>query len=107
MSRPSEPQGEEAAQAQAALQQLTNGYWVTQTIYVAAKLGIADLLQDGPRGIEALARATGTHAPSLSRLMRALASLGVFQETAAGEYAATCTGYLALHSGHVVCLCDA
>ena len=33
---------------------MTNGYWVTQIIYVAARLGIADLLKDGPRTISAL-----------------------------------------------------
>jgi hypothetical protein len=35
------------AEAQAALRQMTNGYWVTQIIYVAARLGIADLLATG------------------------------------------------------------
>ena len=70
MSRSSEPQGGDVAQAQAALQQMTNGYWATQIIYVAAKLGIADLLKDGPQGIQVLAQATQTHAPSLYRLMR-------------------------------------
>ena len=86
MSQPSEPQGEDVARAQAALQQMTNGYWATQIVYVAAKLGIADLLEDGPRGIDALAAATATHAPSLYRLMRALAGLGVVAETAGGEF---------------------
>ena len=51
MGPPGEPQGEDVARAQAALQQMTNGYWVTQIIYVAARLGIADLLKDGPRTI--------------------------------------------------------
>ncbi|MBA2448838.1 MAG: methyltransferase [Chloroflexi bacterium] len=92
MSRPSEPQGGDVAQAQAALQQMSNGYWATQIIYVAAKLGIADLLKDGPRGIHALAESTETHAPSLYRLMRALAGLGVFRENEAGEYETTALG---------------
>ena len=63
------PRGD-VAQAQAVLQQMTNGYWAAQIIYVAAKLGIADLLKDGPQGIQVLAQATQTHAPSLYRLMR-------------------------------------
>jgi Dimerisation domain len=61
---------EDLARAQVALQQMTNGYWATQIIYVAAKLGIADLLSDGPQDVDTLARATQTHAPTLSRLMR-------------------------------------
>lgn len=47
MSSPGEPETEDAAEAQATLQRLTNGYWITQIIYVAAKLGIADLLKGG------------------------------------------------------------
>ena len=58
--------------------QMTTGYWISQAIYVAAKLGIADLLKDGPQSCVALAAATGADAASLFRLMRALASLGVF-----------------------------
>src|SRR5580700_6515032 len=58
--------------------QMATGYWVSQAIYVAAKLGIADLLKDGPQSCVALATATGSDAPSLFRLMRALASVGVF-----------------------------
>lgn len=92
MSQASESRGGDVAQAQAALQQMTNGYWTTQIIYVAAKLGIADLLEDGPQGIDALAQATRTHAPSLYRLMRALAGLGVFVENEDGAYATTTLG---------------
>ena len=58
--------------------QMTTGYWISQAIYVAAKLGIADLLKDEPQSCVALATATGTDAASLFRLMRALASVGVF-----------------------------
>ncbi len=58
--------------------QMATGYWVSQAIYVAAKLGIADLLKDGPQSCVALATATGADAASLFRLMRALASVGVF-----------------------------
>jgi ubiquinone/menaquinone biosynthesis C-methylase UbiE len=57
---------------------MATGYWLSQSIYVAAKLGIADLLKDGPRSCVVLAAATGSDAPSLFRLMRALASVGVF-----------------------------
>lgn len=58
------------------------GKWTSRAAYVAAKLGIADLLARGPKPVDELARATATHAPSLYRVLRALASLGIFEETA-------------------------
>ena len=65
------------------------GNWITQAIYVAAKLGIADLLVKGPRSAAELAEASHAHAPSLYRLLRALASLGVFAEDEAGRFTLT------------------
>jgi hypothetical protein len=62
--------------------QMATGYWVSQAIYVAAKLGIADLLKEGPQSCVALATATGTDAPSLFRLMRALAAWVSFRMSA-------------------------
>ncbi|QDV35692.1 methyltransferase [Tautonia plasticadhaerens] len=62
------------------LSRLITGYFASQAIHVAAELRLADLLADGPRSVEELADATGTHPRSLCRLMRALASLGVFAE---------------------------
>jgi hypothetical protein len=67
--------------------QMTTGYWISQAIYVAAKLGIADLLKDGPQSSVALAAATGADAASLFRLMRALASVGVFSYVRADCFA--------------------
>jgi len=64
----------------AAFLDLINGFRVSQAIHVAATLGIADLLRDGPRNTDDLAAATGTHAGALYRLLRALASVGVFRE---------------------------
>jgi SAM-dependent methyltransferase len=69
--------------------QMLTGYWVTQMLYVAAKLGLADQLAAGPRRAEELAAATQTHAPSLYRLLRALASVGVFVEDAQQRFAMT------------------
>ena len=71
------------------LLQLISGYWVSQSIYVAAKLGIADALRDGPRTCEELGTAVGAHARSLYRVMRALASVGVFAATDGGRFALT------------------
>jgi hypothetical protein len=65
------------------------GYWTSQMVYVAAKLGLADHLAEGPRSAEELAKASGTHAPSLYRLMRGLASLGVFREEEGRKFALT------------------
>jgi O-methyltransferase/methyltransferase family protein len=73
----------------ATLLQMMTGYWVSQALHVAAKLGIADLLTDGPVDCEDLAAATDTHAPSLQRVLRALASVGVFTEVSPGSFALT------------------
>lgn len=73
----------------ATLLQMMTGCWVSQAFYVAAKLGIADLLADGPVDCEDLAAATDTHAPSLQRVLRALASVGVFTEVSPGSFALT------------------
>lgn len=65
------------------------GFWVSQLIYVAARLGIADQLGRGPQTPAALARKVGAHAPSLRRVLRALASVGIFAETSNGRFRLT------------------
>jgi hypothetical protein len=55
--------------------------WITKPIYVISELGIADLMCDGPKSVEAIAKKTDTHAPTLFRILRALSSVGVFVET--------------------------
>ena len=67
--------------------QMATSYWVSQAIYVAAKLGLADLLKAGPQPCGALATATGTHALSLFRLMRALAGVGIFSHIQGDSFA--------------------
>jgi ubiquinone/menaquinone biosynthesis C-methylase UbiE len=62
------------------LDRMITGYWISQAIYAAAKFGIADLLRDGPRSVEQLAKATSTNPDALYRLLRALASVGIFAE---------------------------
>jgi SAM-dependent methyltransferase len=71
---------------------LVNGFWVSQALYVAATLGLADLLRDGARTTDDLARRTGAHAPSLYRLLRALTSVGVFAEEPPGQFTVTPLG---------------
>jgi hypothetical protein len=63
--------------APVALFQMASSYWVSQAIYVAARLGIPDHRKDGPMSYHELAEATARHPASLRRLLRALASLGV------------------------------
>ncbi|NIN73128.1 MAG: methyltransferase [Gemmatimonadetes bacterium] len=63
-----------------ALLQIINSPMLAQCLYVAAKLGIADLLKDGPRSSDELAAATQVHARSLYRILRALAGFGIFAE---------------------------
>ena len=60
-----------------ALFQMITGKFVSRAVYAAARLRLADLLADGPRTAAELAASTGNHAPSLRRLLRALAGLGV------------------------------
>jgi hypothetical protein len=77
---------------QLVLRQLIQGFQVTQCIYVAARLGIADLLKDGPRSSEDLAQATGTHAPSLYRVLRLLTAVDVLREGEAHTFTLTSLG---------------
>ncbi len=60
--------------------QLISGFWISRGIYITAKLGLADLVKDGAKTADDLAVATGTHAPSLFRVLRALASVGIFTQ---------------------------
>jgi Dimerisation domain len=75
-----------------ALFVMATGYWLSQAIYVAAKLGLADLLKDGPKSCSALAEATGADGPALFRLMRALSSGGVFVHLPRDYFALSCAG---------------
>ena len=74
------------------LYQMGIGHFFSRALHLAAKLGIADLLKDGPRHYSELAADTATHAPSLNRVMRLLASAGVFAEWENGNFALTPVG---------------
>jgi hypothetical protein len=74
------------------LLEMAMGAWVSQAIYVAAKLGIADVLSDGPKSCGEIAALTRTPAPSLSRLLRALRSLGVIDTVECGKFELTALG---------------
>ena len=62
--------------------QIISGFWIARCVYVLAKLSIADLIKDEPKTVDELAAATSTHAPSLFRVLRALASVGVITQDA-------------------------
>jgi hypothetical protein len=72
--------------------QMLAGFQVSQALYVAAKVGVADHLVDGPATIETLASRVDADPLSLSRLLRTLASLGVFTQTEPGTFALTRLG---------------
>lgn len=74
---------------QEVMNRMITGYWTTQAIYVAAKLGIGDLLKNGPRSADDLASVTNVHAPSMYRLLRALASIDVFTEDETNKFSLT------------------
>jgi hypothetical protein len=71
---------------------LTAGKWVSQAIAVAAELGIADLLKDGPRSAADIARAANASEDGVYRLLRALGSVGLFAETGERRFRLTPLG---------------
>jgi len=91
MSTPSRVQGPQPTEV---VMQLASGYMVSSALYTATKLGIAELLKTGPKTSQELAAATGSHEDSLYRLLRALASAGVFQESATRTFELTPVGDL-------------
>jgi hypothetical protein len=74
----------------ASLLRTTFGFSVLQLGHVAAQLHIADLLKDGAKSSAELARATGTHPPSLHRLLRCLAGMGMLNEIESGRFELSC-----------------
>ena len=73
---------------------LINAQWTTHAIAAAVRLGLPEAMAAGPAGAEALAQACHAHAPSLLRLLRALATLGLCEERAGGPFALSATGTL-------------
>jgi hypothetical protein len=71
------------------VQKLVSGFWVARALFAVVKLGIADLLSEGPRKSEDIAYEIDAHEPSLYRALRALADVGVFSEDANGYFGLT------------------
>lgn len=82
----------EAPTSQDQLIQMATAHWVSRILYVAAEMNLADRLAEGPRTAEDLARSTATDAPSLHRVMRTLASLGLFTEGPDHRFSLTLLG---------------
>ena len=68
----------------AMLMHLVAGKFVTQALAAAAELNLAEQLVDGPRTAQEIAGPMGVHAPSLYRLIRALAAVGVLTQEDTG-----------------------
>jgi hypothetical protein len=85
-AQPGQPGG--AALSQQLLT-MGSGAWVSQMIIVAAELGVADHLVSGERSVHDLADACSADPEALFRLLRGLASLGIFQETEPRQFALT------------------
>ena len=83
-----------SADLRARVLALINANWTTQAISAAVQLGLPEGLSDGPQSVLALAQRTSCHAPSLSRLLRALASVGIVVQAEDGRFALTEMGAL-------------
>jgi SAM-dependent methyltransferase len=71
---------------------LIHSHRVTAVIYVAARLGLAELLREGPQTPRELAKATGADESALTRLLVALSTIGLCSRTGEGSYALTEVG---------------
>ena len=72
--------------------QMATAYWLSQLVYSAAKLGVPDLLADGPRSSADLAEATHTNPRAFHRFMRSLAGFGIFAQQEDGRFSVTPLG---------------
>src|SRR5215831_15611492 len=82
----------EAVPPHAQLIQMAMGHWVSQIVYLAAKLDLAAHLAEGRKSADELAGVTGTHAPSLFRLLRTLAHLGILDQDGTNRFGLTPLG---------------
>ena len=87
MGGPVDPSPVPSVESRQRLLNFVRGYRISQAIYVATRLGIRDLLADGPREIDELAHATGSHLPSLRRVLLFLAGVGVLDKVGPDRFA--------------------
>ena len=82
------------------LRQLAFVMRASRALYVAAQLGVADILASGPMSSAELAATAGTDAPTLRRLLRALVAHGVFEEEAPDRYKIGCQAEMLLPAAY-------
>lgn len=92
MSERQGPEGQESEASPRILLELIAGTWRSQAVCVAAELGIADILKDGPRSSHEIAHAVNASEDAVYRLLRALASLGLFSSQAQRRFTLTPSG---------------
>lgn len=83
-----------AAHTRDLVTRLMDGYLSTQMLYVAVRLGLVDLLLDGPRTSAELAMAVSAASAPLHRLLRGLVMEGLLSEEPDGRYGVTDAGRL-------------
>ncbi len=83
----------------AQMRNMMNGFWTSQAIFVAAKLGIADHLAHGEQDSDMLAASVGAHPAALYRLLRTLTSIGILAEVSPRKFILT-TRATCLRSDH-------
>ena len=71
------------------MMRIVTGYWLSKAVFCAAKAEVADRLAAGPKSVNALAGAAEVDEESLYRVLRALASVGIFRETEPNVFALT------------------
>ncbi len=84
--------GNQAASSLQSIMPLITGYMPSRVVHVAAQLGLADLLAEGPSTSESLAQQTNTHPKALHRLLRALAAIGVVEQLDVHRFQLTALG---------------
>lgn len=75
-----------SAPADERLSLLVRGFQISRAIHVAVRLGIPDLIADGPRATSELAVTTATDAAALTRLLRCLAAFGLVREVSPSTF---------------------
>lgn len=85
-------QAVDSGDAHLRLGEMAMAIWPARAIFAAAHLAIPDHLAGGALPLDDIARLTGTHVPSLRRLLRALASCGIVTEVSAGRFGLTALG---------------
>lgn len=78
-----------AVSPEMAMMRLITGFWISRAICVFAQLGLADQIKDEARSAAELAAITNAHEPSLQRLLRALATIGILNEIDEGNFGLT------------------